>query len=130
MARSKILVVDDLADMCRALRELLEFNGYQVETVQDGDRALKKIAGGWPDAVLLDIRLPGINGIEVLKKARKLDRNLPVVIITAYGDKTSAKKSMAAGAMDYIQKPFSNHEIVGAVKRCLLKRDQEKRELK
>ncbi len=122
MASGKILVVDGLADMCRALRELLEFNGYQVDIAQDGDSALKKIEGGKPDAVLLDIDLPGMNGVETLRKAKKLDRNLPVIVITASGDKSLAKKSLAAGALDYIQKPFSNAEIVGVLKRCLLKR--------
>lgn len=62
-----------------------------------------------------------MNGIEILKKTKKLDKSLPAVIITAYGDKASAKRSMSAGALDYIQKPFASSEIVGAVKRCLLK---------
>ncbi len=110
--------------MCRALRDILEFNGYQVETAHDGRSALAKIESEKPDAVLLDIRLPGMNGIEVLKKAKKLDRDLPVVMITAYGDKSSAKRSMAAGAFDYILKPFGNHEIIGVVKRCLLRRNR------
>ncbi|HOW35171.1 MAG TPA: response regulator [Candidatus Omnitrophota bacterium] len=86
MAKKKILVVDDEIDFLTVLKFRLESNGYEVLTAFDGEEALKKITKENPDALLLDIMLPGIDGLEILRIMRQENRNLPVFMMTAFSN--------------------------------------------
>lgn len=113
----RILIVDDEPDMRLAVRNVLKLRGYEVSEAGDGPSALAMVREGRPDLVLLDIRLPGMDGIEVLDGLKKLDDTLPVVMITGYGHIQSAVDVMKLGANEYLQKPFENAQLVETVKR-------------
>ena len=100
----KILVVDDEPDFLEVIRVRLEANECAVVTVTNGDDALKKIKDGKIDVVLLDILMPGMDGLEVLKKIRKRDKDLPVYIITAFSTEERFKMANKFGASGFIVK--------------------------
>lgn len=114
-----ILVVDDNKNMQFILSNVLQEKGYEVECVGNGLDAIKKVRDRIPDLVLLDIRLPGKNGLEVLKKFKEMNNDILVIMITAYGDVKSAVSTIKAGAYDYITKPFDNEELIHTIKRAL-----------
>lgn len=114
-----ILVVDDNENMQFILSNVLQEKGYEVECVGNGLDAIKMVKERIPDLVLLDIRLPGKNGLEVLKKLKELNSEIIVIMITAYGDVKSAVSTIKAGAYDYITKPFDNEELIHTIKRAL-----------
>jgi len=115
----RILVVDDERDICRALEFLLSREGYKVVTAYSGEDALKKIEAEEFDLVITDLKMEGLNGMEVLERAVVLRPNLIVVIMTAFGSVESAVEAMKKGAGDYIVKPFINEDVKMTVKRLL-----------
>lgn len=103
---NKVLVVDDEKDVCDLLKEFLDFKGYDTYTSSDGGTALKMVEKIRPDVLLLDIVMPGMTGIEVLKEIRKRDSSMAVVMATAVADEEIAKRALELGAYDYVIKPF------------------------
>jgi len=116
---SSILIVDDEEEFRNILRYILEKEGFKVVTALDGEQALQKICLEAPDAVLLDVCMPGLNGMEVLKKIKEIGDDLPVVLVTAYTDIHQAVTAIKEGAYDYLAKPFDNHEVVRITRRAL-----------
>jgi ATP-dependent Lon protease len=106
-----ILIVEDETIMRESLRDWLIDGGYEVETANEGDQALKAIAERDFDLVLLDLRLPGKNGIEVLQAGRKIRPNLRIVIITGYPSVDTAVQAMKQGAVDYLPKPLNLDDL-------------------
>ena len=104
MARKKILVVDDELDFLEVIKLRLEANDYEVVTAFNGEEALKRIKEEEITAVLLDILMPGIDGLEVLKRIRKVDENLPVYMITAFSTEERFKAANRLGASGFIVK--------------------------
>ena len=105
MARKrKVLLVDDEIDFLEMLRMRLDASGYDVLTATNGEDALEKIRKEKPDAVLLDVLMPGLDGLTVLKKIRKEDKNLPVYIITAFSNEERFKVANKLGASGFIVK--------------------------
>lgn len=115
----KVFIVDDDKDMCRLLSDILKSEGYEVHTAESGKKALKEIKVIQPEIVLLDIRLPGMNGIEILKEIKKLDESIIVIMLSAYGDIQNAVDAMKIGEFDYFTKPFHNEEIILDIKKAL-----------
>jgi len=115
----RILVVDDEENMVHFLTKLLANEGYGVEGVRSGTEALERVRDTSYDLVLCDLRLPGADGIEVLKAVRETLPEAAVVVITAYGTIPSAIEAMRAGAYDYVTKPFRAHEILVVVDKAL-----------
>lgn len=115
----KILVVDDEKNMRELLKDLLEMEGFSAVTAADGETALGMVKDESPDVMVLDLRLPGIQGMEVLKTLRSGGNKLPVIIITAHGDINTAVDALKAGAADFIVKPFDNAQIVAAIRQAL-----------
>jgi len=111
LGEASILVVEDNEDLCTAVAYNLRKKGYDVETAFSGEEALEKVNRKILDLVLLDINLPGIDGISVLSKLKAHDPDLLVIMITAYGDLTHAISAMQAGAYDYLTKPFELEEL-------------------
>jgi len=102
--KRKILVVDDEVDFIEVIKVRLESGGYDVVTSSNGEDALKKVRSEKPDAVLLDILMPGIDGLEVLRRIRKIDEDLPVYIITAFSTEERFKVANKFGASGFIVK--------------------------
>ena len=107
MAEPSILVVDDDAVVCQMLAQFLVDNGYQVTTACTGTEALRLAHEASPDLVLLDLRMPGMNGQECLQQLKALHPDLPVVMVTAVDDEAMAEHCLAAGAVEYLVKPIS-----------------------
>jgi len=108
----KILVVDDEPTICSLLARLLRKEGMAVEIAHDGRNALDALRSQPPDLLLLDYRLPDMTGQDVLVEARALLPSLPVIVITAYADVQTAVKSIRAGAVDYLAKPFDHKNLL------------------
>lgn len=104
MAKKKILIVDDEPDFLEVMKVRLEANNYEVATASNGDDALDAIKRNKPDAVLLDILMPGMDGLEVLKRIRKTDNKLPVYIITAFSTEERFRVANKFGASGFIVK--------------------------
>jgi DNA-binding NtrC family response regulator len=119
---STILIVDDEKNICTLLSRLLRKEGLETMEAYEGNTAVKMIVSQKPDVVLVDFRMPGMNGMELLKRAKELDQDLPIVMITAYADLKGAVEAMRAGAHDYLAKPFGNLEVIRVVYRALEER--------
>ncbi len=103
----KILIVDDEKPIREMLKKFLAKKGYQVYETDNGEDALKIVEQELPAVVLLDIRMPKMDGVEVLKKILALDKNIGVVMVTAVSETAVAEKCIELGAFDYITKPIS-----------------------
>ncbi len=125
-ARRRILVVDDAEGIRTYLAHLLEAKGYDVDTAEDGRSALALLEGGAaPDAVLLDIMMPGIDGIETLRRIRGINLDLPVVMLSVVGRASSIVESMQLGAVDYLNKPFEEEDLDAALAAIFDRADHE-----
>lgn len=122
---ARVLIVDDLADMRWALAELFRREGIEVQEAEDGAGALQLIRRDSPDVVLLDVRMPGMNGIDTLREVRRLYANLPVILVTAYAEVREAIEAIKAGAFDYLARPLDHRELIGAIHRALAGRRAE-----
>ena len=116
---ARILVVDDQQDICWILSQLLEDAGYAVSPAADGQEALEVAAKQPPDLVLMDVRMPGLDGMTALERLKQRHPHLPVIMLTAYGEVQSAVQAMKLGAEDYLLKPFHNEEVLLAIRRAL-----------
>lgn len=115
----RVLVVDDEKNIRLTLDHALTAAGYDVLTAIDGEHALQKVQENGLDLVLLDMKMPGIDGIEVLRRLRLTHEALPVIMITAHGSIETAVEAMKLGAVDYLRKPFSPEEIRAIVAHVL-----------
>jgi DNA-binding NtrC family response regulator len=120
--RGRILIVDDEANARTALAELLREEGYQIETAADGFKALPKLDDFAPDLLLTDLKMPGMDGIELMRKARERDPEGVTVVMTAYGAVDTAVAAMREGASDYLTKPINVEELVLVLDRALERR--------
>lgn len=118
----KILIVDDEADMRFAVRMLLERSGFSVDEADQGEAALAKIDSDPPNLVLLDMRLPGMDGVQILQKIREKTKDLPVIMVTGYGNIELAEQALQLGADHYLSKPFHNKELLDVVRNTFVKR--------
>jgi DNA-binding NtrC family response regulator len=116
---ANILVIDDEESMRAGCIQTLTENGYRVQAVENGRMGLERIAKESFDVILLDLKMPGIQGTEVLKKLKENDPNLVVIIITAYGTIDSAVEAMKRGAYDFLTKPFTPETLNSIVKRAV-----------
>jgi DNA-binding NtrC family response regulator len=114
-----ILVVDDEKEICTVLSDNLSQEGYRVFTANSGKTALELVKKEKPDLVLLDIRMPEMDGIEVLRRIKKMKKEIVVIMLTAYGTLETARKAMKLGAYDYITKPFDLFSLKSIVKEGL-----------
>jgi CheY-like chemotaxis protein len=114
----RILVVDDDKDIRQLLEDRLRALGYVVETETDGFRALKAAASGRFTGMILDIGIPSLDGMEVLKQIRQTDDQLPIIMVTASGAKDTAIKAISFGAQAYLLKPFDVQELEQVLRTC------------
>ena len=116
--RVKILIVDDEQGILDTLQILFRSEGFQVSVADSGRKALEALEKERPDLVLSDIKMPGAGGLDVLKKAKEVDPEMPVILMTAQASLQSAIGAVNAGAYHYIQKPFSNDELLTICRRA------------
>ncbi len=122
MSAVKILVVDDEPTIVNTVRAYLEPEGFQVYTASDGVAALKAVRTFVPDLIVLDVMLPGMDGIEVLRRVRQESR-VYVLMLTAKAEETDKIVGLSVGADDYLTKPFSPRELVARIK-AILRRER------
>lgn len=115
----KILIVDDNKYLRYTLTELLRTSGFDTNAVENGNQALEEIKSNSYVLMILDMKLPGMDGIEILKKVREINTSIPVIMLTAFGDIKSAVEAMKQGAQDFITKPFDNEAMIMTIKKAL-----------
>ncbi|MDC0746221.1 sigma-54-dependent transcriptional regulator [Polyangium mundeleinium] len=121
--KKQILVVDDEANLRRVLSAQLGRDGYEVHTAEDGEEALAFLKEHHIDLVITDLRMPKVDGMDLLRAAMRDDPTRPVVMLTAHGTVDNAVEALKTGAFDYITKPFDQHEVRLVVRKALRTRD-------
>lgn len=116
----KILVIDDELDMLMLLRMIIEDNtDYEVETTNNPSEALKMVMENDYDLVISDLKMPGMDGLELFDEVREMDPDLPLIIITAYGSLETSDEAIKKGVADFITKPFRKDSILFTINRVL-----------
>jgi DNA-binding response OmpR family regulator len=114
--RKTILVVDDEPNIVLGLRDALEFEGFRVISAERGHEAVSLARSEGPDAVILDLMLPDMNGYEVCEELRRIDAQVPIVMLTARSQETDKIRGLDSGADDYVTKPFSVNELIARMR--------------
>ena len=122
-----VLIIDDDEKLCKLLREYLDDNGFKALTLADGSGVMKAIQEESPEIVILDIMLPGKDGLEVLREIRR-DHAIPVIMLTAKGEDTDRIVGLELGADDYLPKPFNPRELLARMKAVLRRAVPEDRD--
>jgi len=126
----RVLVVEDDPDIVELILHYLRAEGFEVEALGDGRQALERLRGGGHDIVILDLQLPGLDGLSLCAELRrdKRTRALPVIMLTARGDEADRVVGLEVGADDYVVKPFSPKELVARVRALLRRLDRHEDE--
>ncbi|MDJ0914320.1 MAG: response regulator [Desulfobacterales bacterium] len=127
MAKEKILIVDDEEDILELLRYNLAREGYQIEAAESGEKTLKKVRTDPPELIVLDLMLPGIDGLEVARTLKNdpKTQDIPIIMLTAKGEEADVVAGLELGADDYITKPFSPRVLLARVRAVLRRKSQE-----
>src|SRR5919106_4450925 len=130
--KSRILVIDDEAAIRDSLKMILEYEDYEFVGASSGPDGVAAVQRERPDLVLLDIKMPGMDGMEVLRKLRSLDDTLPVVMISGHGTTATAVEAVKSGAVDFLDKPLSSERVIVTLHNALKQQElgRENRELK
>ena len=125
MSQTKVLVVDDEVEFASALAERLNLRNYETKTASNALEALSSIHKDRPDVVLLDLRMPGMDGIEILKAIKQYDSTIEVIMLTGHGDKESVEEGMKGGIFEYIMKPIDIGELTSKIDKAKKKINHE-----
>ena len=125
MSKTKVLLVDDEVEFVSALSERLHLRNYDVRTANNALEALALIYKEPPDVVILDLRIPGMDGIEILKTIKKFDAAIEVIMLTGHGDVQSVEEGMKSGAFEYIMKPVDIGELTSKIDKAQKRRQKE-----
>jgi DNA-binding NtrC family response regulator len=117
--KARVMVVDDLQEMCAYLCDALARAGYETVAAHSGQEALDEISRQRVDLVLADIKMPGMSGLEMLRRVKAIDPSLVVIVMTAYSFIGYAIEAVRFGAHDYLTKPFGSRELLSAIERGL-----------
>lgn len=118
-ARTQVLLIDDDPHLRQALSQTLDLAGLKVATLADAKGLAERIDRDWPGVVVSDIRMPGVDGLQLLQQLHEQDPELPVLLITGHGDVPLAVQAMRAGAYDFLEKPFASEDLLESVRRAL-----------
>jgi FixJ family two-component response regulator len=116
---SLISVVDDDESVRDSTRTLLRSVGFKVSTFESSELFLESGALGDTECLILDMRMPGMGGLELQRRLKASDARVPIIFITAHGDRTNRQLAMNAGAADFFQKPFAASDLIGAIRTAL-----------
>jgi len=116
---NKILIIDDDDQLRKSFERLLREEGYKVSSAPSGETGIRMIEEACPDLVIVDVRLPGINGLETFRTIKEIEAKLPVIIMTAYGSTETAIEATRQGAFDYVLKPFDIDEMLRIIRQAL-----------
>jgi len=117
--RRVVCIVDDDASLRRSLRNLLMSVGFRVETFQSAELFLESVPRENPGCVVLDLRMPGMSGLDLLRQLAATGSRIPVIILTAHGDDETRRRSLQAGAVAFLEKPFQSAALLAAVRTAL-----------
>ena len=117
--RRVVCIVDDDASLRRSLRNLLMSVGFRVETFQSAELFLESVPRENPGCVVLDLRMPGMSGLDLLRQLAATGSRIPVIILTAHGDDETRRRSLQAGAVAFLEKPFQSGALLAAVRTAL-----------
>lgn len=117
--KKRILIVDDEEQICKVIRKILSNEGYHILTALNGEEALKHLKKNRIDLALVDLKMPVMDGLEMLKQARALRKNLKAILLTAYGTASSARDAMVLGVYDFLTKPFDIELLKKVVREAL-----------
>ncbi len=117
--RRVVCIVDDDASLRRSLRNLLMSVGFRVETFQSAELFLESVPRENPGCVVLDLRMPGMSGLDLLRRLAATGSRIPVIILTAHGDDETRRRSLQAGAVAFLEKPFQSAALLAAVRTAL-----------
>ncbi len=120
--KGRVLVVDDDAELRSGVIDVLRAEGYEADAASDGFRAVAKLTELEPDLILTDLKMPGMDGIELMQRARKLDPDRPIVLMTAFAGVDTAVSAMRLGALDYVAKPVDVVALLATVERAIAQR--------
>ncbi|OFZ78475.1 MAG: hypothetical protein A2583_10790 [Bdellovibrionales bacterium RIFOXYD1_FULL_53_11] len=118
---SKVLLVDDEPDILDILEHFLKDEISRIYRAGSGEDALKAVEKHDIDLAVVDLRMPGMDGITLIKEIKKTRPGMPFIVLTGHGDKISVQEAMRLGAVDYLDKPFDRHFLVTSIKRCVEK---------
>jgi DNA-binding NtrC family response regulator len=119
MERLKVLLVDDEEDLVDALAERLTLREYEVDAVTDGADALRHAQTQQHDVAVVDVKMPGMSGIEVLAALKKQEPNLPVILLTGHGSEEDGREGMRQGAFAYLLKPTNLQDLMESIKKAV-----------
>ena len=123
--RVKIMVVDDEPSVLESFKMILSIKDYDISLFPDGPSALSTIEADKYDVAFVDFKLPGMDGIEVLRRIKEADASIEVIIVTAYATESSHANAITLGALEYLRKPFLMEEIYELVERALRRRREK-----
>lgn len=118
----RILIIDDEESICWALQRALEHEGHEVAVASSAEDGMARAADFHPHAIVIDVKLPGMDGLTALSKLKQLTHDAPIVVITAYGNLKTAVRAMEGGAFDYLAKPFDLQQALDCIERALRRR--------
>ncbi len=113
-----VAIIDDESDMRNSIAQWMGLSGFRAETHESGEAALKALSMDFPGVVISDIRMPGIDGMQLLRRLQSIDPSLPVIMITGHGDVTMAVEAMRMGAYDFVEKPFDPERLADLARRA------------
>jgi DNA-binding NtrC family response regulator len=114
----KIAIIDDEQDMRQSISQWLALSGFETETFASAGDALKGLSADYPGIIVTDIKMPGMDGMQFLRKVKGIDSNLPVIMITGHGDVPMAVEAMRMGAFDFLEKPFNPDTMTDLAKKA------------
>lgn len=118
MTKTKVLLVDDEVEFAKALSERLRMRKYDAKALYKSEDVIATVQKDAPDVVLLDLRMPGMDGLEILKKIKQAEPSIEVIMLTGLGDLKSMEEGMNSGAFDYIVKPVDIEELIVKIEKA------------
>ncbi len=115
MDNIRVLIIDDEEDLAKTIAERLEIRGIRTQTALDSEQAFNLIKTNPPDVVILDLMMPGIGGLGILKQMNLLENKIPVILLTGYGSKERSIEGMNLGAFDYVLKPCNLDDLISKI---------------
>ena len=125
VSRTKVLLVDDEVEFASALAERLRLRDYDATAVYAAEDALAAVRDASPDVVLLDMRMPGMDGMETLRAIKTIDPRIEVIMLTGYGEPHNVEEGLKSGAFEYIMKPVDIEQLALTIQKAKIKRDAE-----